>query len=185
MAVDNQVLLATILVVGLGYYFLKMKPGQTQITENERREIQIQNINHQVDQVEGIFDEFKIDWGKRGNNAETTPITPEEWALLEGLENNLKRVDKEAGRTRAFNRSEQSEFMKRRDHIFSEIQKYKSKFNKTVLQEANNARAQEMDLGEVVGPREHIGKFNKAAPKRTAAQVLLGVSHAPSDQLLV
>ncbi len=56
MAVDNQVLLATILVVGLGYFFLKVKPGQQQLTVYYKKSLQRQKINSQFDQVVLIMD---------------------------------------------------------------------------------------------------------------------------------
>lgn len=173
MAVDNQVLLATILVVGLGYYFLKMKPGQQQLTVDDQKSLQRQNINSQIDQVDVIMDEFKEDWSKRGNNAETTPITGDELTLLQGLERNIRRIDKETGRTRAFEGRDFDNYVKRRDNLYQAIDKYKSKFKLGELQKAKNAEVVSMDLGDVVEPGAHKDLFNKAAPPRaTAAQVL-------------
>ena len=125
MAVDNQVLLATILVVGLGYFFLKVKPGQQQLTVDDQKSLQRQNINSQIDQVDVILDEFKEDWSKRGNNAETTPITGDELTLLQGLERNIRRIDKETGRTRAFEGQDFDNYIKRRDNLYEAFDKYK------------------------------------------------------------
>ena len=58
MAVDNQLLLATVLAVGLGYFALTRKT-QTASSGEIRREIQQQNIDLQMDQVDDIFKEFK------------------------------------------------------------------------------------------------------------------------------
>ena len=166
MAVDNQLLLATVLAVGLGYFALTRKPQQSADSGQIRKEIQQQNINLQMDQVDEIFKEFKIDWSKRGANAETTPITHDELLLLQGLEKNIRRIDKEVGRSKPYDeRADLDKFAARRDDLYNNIERYKNKFVKAVTQNLVDSRATAMDLGNIVEPREHIGLFNSVAPR--------------------
>jgi hypothetical protein len=165
MAVDNQLLLATVLAVGLGYFALTRKP-QSASSGEIRREIQQQNIDLQMDQVDEIFKEFKIDWSKRGNNANTTPITQDELALLTGLEKNIRRIDKEVGRSKPFDTRDLESFAARRDDLYENIGKYKSKFIKSVRQNLVDSRDVTMNLGDIVEAGAHKDLFNSAVPRR-------------------
>ena len=164
MAVDNQLLLATVLAVGLGYFALTRKP-QSASSGEIRREIQQQNIDLQMDQVDDIFKEFKLDWSKRGNNANTTPITQDELALLTGLEKNIRRIDKEVGRSKPFDTRDLESFAARRDDLYDNIERYKSKFIKAVRQNLVDSRDVTMNLGDIVEAGAHKDLFNSAIPR--------------------
>ena len=126
MALDNQFLLTTVLVLGLGYFIMKSKPQE--LAEDTRKAIDAQNIDAQFDQIDEIFDEFKIEWSKRGDNAASTPITVEERDVLAGLERNLQRINKEVGKLKPFNPDDLHGFTKRRDRMYERIGRYKKKF---------------------------------------------------------
>jgi hypothetical protein len=178
MAVDNQFLIATILAVGLGYFALTRKPETHPAAL--RKELQVQNVLLQMDQADDIFHEFKIEFSKRGVNAETTPITPDELAQLNGIERNIRRIDKEVGRTAPFDRGDLERFAQRRDDLYENIDKFKSKYPQSVLQNQQDSRVSSMDLGDTVEAGAH--KF-LVAPQGVLGQSLSrsrAVSPSPS-----
>ena len=170
MAVDNQFLLATILAVGLGYFALTRKPEPHPAAF--RKELQAQNVLLQMDQVDDIFHEFKVEFSKRGVNAETTPMTPDEFAQLNGLERNIRRIDKEVGRNAPFDRGDLERFAQRRDDLYENIEKFKSKYPQSVLQNQEDSRVSAMDLGDIVEQGAHKDLFKSVAPSGTLGRSL-------------
>ena len=170
MALDNQFLLTTVLVLGLGYFIMKSKPQE--LAEDTRKAIDAQNIDAQFDQIDEIFDEFKIEWSKRGDNAASTPITVEERDVLAGLERNLQRINKEVGKLKPFNPDDLHGFANRRDRMYERIGRYKKKFPQAVLQATKDSRVLSKDLGDIVEAGAHFDLFNSVVPRATAATVL-------------
>ena len=161
MAIDNQVLLGAVLVVGVGYIILRGTPAA--LPAKHKHEINAQNLKLQLDGAQGIFHDFRREHKQKGRNAKMAPLTQEEQQLLEDLKTNLERLEKDAKEQSPFSGEELAHFEKRKDDLRRQIAKYENEYEDYKRQNEVNAKTTDLSLGAVVAPGAHKGKFESAA----------------------
>ena len=161
MAIDNQVLLGAVLVVGVGYIILRGTPAA--LPAKHKHEINAQNLKLQLDGAQGIFHDFRREHKQKGRNAKMAPLTQEEQQLLQDLKTNLERLEKDAKEQSPFSKEEQAHFEKRKDDLRRQIAKYENEYEDYKRQNEVNAKTTDLSLGAVVAPGAHQGKFESVA----------------------
>ena len=161
MAIDNQVLLGAVLVVGVGYIILRGQPAA--LPQKHKDEINAQNLKLQLDGAQGIFHDFRREHKQKGRNAKMAPLTQEEKQLLEDLKTNLDRLEKDTEERTPFSKKELAFFEKRKAELRRNIAKYENEYDDYKRQNEVNAKTTDLSLGAVVAPGAHKGKFESAA----------------------
>ena len=106
MAMDNQLLVGTILFLGIAYFALAQKEKPPRDAKTEKRAADASSILQEYDDLKARLSEFETNDAKKGRDSELYPLSESDQAGLIEVITRLNQLDKRQAKTQALGREE-------------------------------------------------------------------------------